>query len=466
MRSPIVPSVAESATPPGGPRRPGLMLTRSIAVVAAPLVLQNLSFTLLGVADTFFVSRISTDAVAAVGLAGILYFALLLLFRSAAASTMVFVGRAHGSGDDAGVGNAVWRVLAMVGLLALLTPVLPWLYGFLFSLAAPADAEAVRTLGTRYLQIRSLEVPLVMFSAVVWGFMVGRGDTRTPMWLAWGTVLTNVVLDAALVLGPGPFPAWGVGGAAVATVLANLGTAVASAWLLWRPAMQRRYSTRTPYLPTRRELVATLKVGLPMGIGDFIEVASFSVFFMILARVGVEALAASQIALQYMSLSFTMGFAIAMAAGSMVAQSLGAGDPGRAEGVGYRATSLAAGAMGLVGLGYLIAPEALIGVFSSDPAVIAGGATVLRLVAFYQLFDAVSIVLGGALNGAGDTTFTMVVRLLLGWGAFLPLAWLLALPLGGGVQGAWLGALLYLGGRGLVYFLRFRSGRWKHVEFA
>jgi MATE family multidrug resistance protein len=275
----------------------------------------------------------------------------------------------------------------------------------------------------------------------------------------------NVILDALFVLGPGPFPAWGVGGAAFATLLANVATAAVSAWLLWRPAMHRRYGTRTVYRPSRAELVATLRVGLPMGVGDFVEVASFSAFFMILARVGVEALAASQIALQYMSLSFTMGFAIAMAAGSMVAQSLGAGHPGEAEGVGYRATTLAGAVMGLVGLGYLIAPEALIGVFSADPAVIAGGATVLRLVAFYQLFDAIAIVLGGALNGAGDTTFTMLVRVVLGWGGFLPLAWLLAIPLGGGVLGAWIGALAYLSLRGLVYFLRFRSGRWKRLSW-
>ena len=448
------------------PFRTRLLRTRHLAIVAAPLVLQNLSFTLLGVADTFFVSRLSTDAVAAVGLAGILYFALLLLFRSAASSTMVFVGRAHGSHDDRGVARAVWRVLAMAGFLALLTPALPWLYGVLFGLAAPGDAEVVRELGTRYLQIRSLEVPFVMLSAVVWGFMVGRGDTRTPMWLAWGTVAANIVLDWLFVLGPGPFPAWGVAGAAFATVLANVATAGVSAWLLWRPAMHRRYATRTFYRPTRQELLATFRVGLPMGVGDFVEVASFSVFFMILARVGVDALAASQIALQYMSLSFTMGFAIAMTAGSMVAQSLGAGDAREAEGVGYRATTLAALVMGLVGLTYLVAPEALIGVFTDDGAVIAAGATVLRLVAFYQLFDAVAIVLGGALNGAGDTTFTMLVRILLGWGGFLPIAWLFALPLEGGVLGAWIGALLYLSVRGLVYFLRFRSGRWKSLRFA
>ena len=443
-----------------------LVLTRRIAIVAAPLVLQNLSFTLLGVADTFFVSRISTEAVAAVGLSGVLYFALLLLFRSVAGSTMVFVGRAHGAGDDAAVGLAVWRVLVAAGVLALLTPLMPALLSVLFGFAAPPGADAVRDLGTRYLQIRSLEIPFVMFGAAVWGFLVGRGDTRTPMLIAWFTVIANVVLDALFVLGPGPFPAWGVAGAAFATLLANAMAAGVSAWVLWRPAMQRRYGTRNAFLPSRADLVATLRIALPMGIGDFVEVASFSMFFVILARVGVEAIAASQIALQYMSLSFTFGFAIAMAAGSMVAQSLGAGNPREAEGVGYRATTIAAAGMGVVGLFYLIAPEALIGVFSADPAVIAAGSTVLRLVAFYQLFDAVSIVMGGALNGAGDTTFTMVVRIVLGWGGFLPIAWLFAIPLGGGVLGAWIGALLYLSARGLVYFLRFRSGRWKAVRVA
>ncbi len=436
-------------------------LTRKIALLAFPLILQNLSFALLGVTDTFFVSRISTEAVGAVGLAGVLFFSLMLLFRSTAMSSVVFVGRAHGANDNAEVGAAVWRLLNMVVLLSVFALTLPWVFTFLFGYVAPGDSPVVRELGTQYLQIRALEVPLAMFSAVVWGFLVGRGDSRTPMLLAWIQVLTNIALDWLLVPGNLGFPAWGVAGAAVATVLANVVVALLSAWILWRPDSHARFGTRRARLAGFTELRDVLRVGLPMGIGDFIDVASFTAFFAIIGRLGNEVLAANNIALQFMSLSFTMGIAVAQASASLVAQSLGAKEPGEAKRVGYRATILGMILMGLVGLGYFIAPEFLMGIFSDDIRVVTAGVAILQLVAIYQVVDAATIVLGGSLNGAGDTTYTMLARLVCAWGLFLPLAYVLAFPLGLGIRGAWGGAMVYLFVLAAVYFLRFRSGRWQ-----
>jgi MATE family multidrug resistance protein len=120
--------------------------------------------------------------------------------------------------------------------------------------------------------------------------------------------------------------------------------------------------------------------------------------------------------------------------------------------------------MGLIGLGYLVAPEVLMRVFSDEVSVIAAGVTILQLVAFYQIFDAAGIVLAGALNGAGDTTFTMIVRSLLAWLFFIPLVWLLIFPLDTGVTGAWIAALVYLLVLTTIYIFRFRSGRWKTIQ--
>ena len=437
-------------------------LTHKVALLAGPLILQNLSYTLLGVTDTFFVSRVSTEAVGAVGLAGVLFFSLMLLFRSTAASSVIFVGRAHGAKDDAGVGEAVWQVLNMIALLTLLALTLPWVFTFLFRFAAPDDV-AVLTLGTQYLQIRAFEVPLAMFNGVVWGFLVGRGDSRTPMLLAWLQVLINIALDWLLVLGNLGFPAWGVAGAAVATVAANAVVTLVSAWLLWRPVAHARFATRRARRSSLPQLRRVLATGLPMGVGDFVEVASFTAFFALIGRLGTEVLAANNIALQFMSLSFTAGIAVAQASSSLVAQHLGAKEPHQAERVGYRATLLGMGLMGLIGLSYLVAPTFLMRIFSDDPQVIAAGVAILRLVALYQIFDAAAIVLGGSLNGAGDTTYTMLMRLFFAWGMFIPLAYLLAFPLGYGVRGAWAGAMVYLAGLALVYLLRFRSGRWKRI---
>lgn len=439
-------------------------LTWQIAVLAGPLVLQNISHTLLGVADTFFVSQISTEALAAVGLSSVMFFAVLMLFRGTANSTVVFVGRAFGEQDNEKIGTAVWRSLNMIAWLVLVVLALPWLFSMLMIIAAPGDNLTVRGLGTSYLQIRAFEIPLVMFSAVVWGFLVGRGDSQTPMILAWITVLLNIFLDWVLVLGNLGAPALGVPGAAYATVLANGVNAILSAFILWSRKNRQRYATGKIHLASWPEIRNVLKVGLPLGLGDFIEIASFTAFFALVARLGTDILAANQIAIQYMSLSFTFGIAINMATSSLVAKYLGAKQPDIAEKVGYRACGLAMAGMGLIGLSYLIAPTALMGIFSREESVIEAGVIILQLVALYQVFDAVGIVLAGALNGAGDTRFTMLARTFLAWGVFIPLVWLLIFPLNTGIWGAWLGALMYLGGLAVVYLIRFRSGHWKTIE--
>lgn len=439
-------------------------LNKTILLLAAPLIFQNLSYTLLGVTDTFFVSQVGTEAVAAVGLAGVMFFAVMMLFRSTANSSIVFVGRAHGAKDDKAVGEAVWNVLNMVALLSVIALVLPWLFTFLFQFAAPDDGSSVRQLGTTYLQIRAFEVPLAMFSAVVWGFLVGRGDSRTPMLLAWIQVLANIILDWLLVPGNLGFPALGVAGAAYATVMSTAIHATGSAFILWNKTNRQRYGTAKFRRASRAELGEVLRIGLPMGAGDFFDIAAFSVFFAMVGRLGTDIAAANYIALQYMSISFTMGVAIGQACSSLVAQYLGAKTPNEAERAGYRATWLGMVVMGVVGLGYLIAPAALMDVFSDEARVITAGVTILKLVALYQIIDAVAIVMGGALNGAGDTRYTMVVRGVLAWLLFLPVTYLLIFVVDGGIGGAWIAACVYLVGLAIAYFIRFHSGRWKLLE--
>ncbi|MEM7110812.1 MAG: MATE family efflux transporter [Chloroflexota bacterium] len=441
-------------------------LTRQVILLAGPLVLQNLSQTLLGVIDTYFVSRISTEAVASVGLASVLYFAVLRLFHSTANSTVVFVGRAHGEGDDEKIGTAVWRSLNMIFWLSLVVLLLPWAFRWIMVLMAPQDGTAVRELGTTYLQIRAIEIPFVMFSGVVWAFLVGRGDSRTPMILAWITVLVNILLDWILVLGNLGAPQLGVQGAAYATVLANCLLAAMSAGILWQRKHREQFKTAVPVIANRHDVWAVMKVGLPIGMGDFIEIGSFSVFFAFLGQLGTAVLAANQIALQFMSISFTFGVAVAMATSSLVAQYLGAKQPDQAKRVAHRAVVIGMISMGLIGLSYLIAPDFLIGLYSDDPTVIEAGVTVLTLVALYQVFDAVGVVLAGALNGAGDTQFTMWTRSILAWGMFLPLVWVLLFVLELGTWGAWMGALIYLGGLSIIYWVRFRNGRWQTIELA
>ena len=113
---------------------------------------------------------------------------------------------------------------------------------------------------------------------------------------------------------------------------------------------------------------------------------------------------------------------------------------------------------------FMLIPDLLIGMFSTDPNVLRYGRPLLLVGACYQFFDAIAIVSDGALRGAGDTRWPFVARCLLSWLVFLPLAYLFAIPMGGGLTGAWLAGLVSIVLLALYLVLRFRSGAWRQIE--
>ncbi len=441
-------------------------LNMQVVAIATPLVLQNIAQTLLGVIDTWFISSLGTEAIGAVGLAGVIFFTFFVFYRNSLNALVAFIGRAYGAGDFKKIGDIVWRGIAVAGLLSISVLILPWLFTIIMGWATPADSGRVGEFGSLYMRIRALEIPIAMLSAVGWAFLVGRGDSRTPMFMMWGMVAVNIFLDWVMVPGNLGFPAMGIAGAAWATVLANLFNLGVTALILWSPKNRAEFDTGRPRLAPWADIRTVIGVGLPAGLGDFIEIGSFSVFFAFIGRLGTQTLAANQIAVQYMSISFTFGLAIAMAASSLVSQFVGAGDTSTAEKAAYRALIIGMIGTGLIGFSYIIAPEFLMSIFTEDPSVIAAGVSILTIIAIYQMFDGAGIVLSGALMGGGDTTFTMLTRLILAWGFFLPMAWLAIFRLDMGVTGAWIAALIYLVTLAVVYFQRFRGGRWKEFELA
>jgi MATE family multidrug resistance protein len=163
-------------------------------------------------------------------------------------------------------------------------------------------------------------------------------------------------------------------------------------------------------------------------------------------------------------LSFMPGFGFALAATTLVGQSLGAKDPEGAEQRGYTAYRMGAVLMGAVGLAFLLFPAQIVGFFTNDAQVIAIGTMPLRMVGLIQPLLAATMIFTGGLRGAGDTRWPMIVTGGSIWLVRLPLAYLCALVFDWGLQGAWAAFILDLVLRGTLNFLRFRSGRWKTVK--
>jgi MATE family multidrug resistance protein len=442
--------------------RPGAGGVREVALLAYPVILSQLSMTTMGVVDSAMVGRLGPTELAAVGFASVWLWTLTCGFVGTGTGVQTFVAQHHGAGETERCGAFAWQ-----GLYAVMPPML-LAAGLLFLGVAPfmallGPSETLRPLAIDYMSVRVVGSVGICAATVLASFFRGIGDTRTPLYATLAANALNVVLDYGLIFGRLGLPQWGVVGAGTATAISEWLYAGLLLYAFRRPAVSSHFATsmHPPEMPAIRRL---LRVGIPVGGQWMLEMLSFAVFLVLVARMGDVSMAASQIYICLLSLSFMQAMGLAMAVATLVGRYVGARDQRSAERslrTGLRMTWLLAGGVALL---FVSVPEALMRIFSADPEVIALGRPLLALGAAYQLFDALGIVIDGALRGAGDTRWPFLVRFALAWGLFLPLAWLLAVLLDGGLTGAWLSGAVYVVAIAAVLAWRFRSGAWQRIQ--
>ena len=302
------------------------------------------------------------------------------------------------------------------------------------------------------------------------GFLQRTGAVLKLAIPATAELLLNMVVDMVntyLVghLGAAPLAAVGLGvqGAAIGSLAGRLAGGLLVVVLLLRGrsglALRLRGWRIDPALIWRM-----LRIGLPAGLDQLIFRLGMLVFVRMVAALGTAAYAAHQVALSAESLSFMPGFGFAVAATTLVGQGLGARDEQRAEQDGFAAFCLAAGLMSVMGLGFILFAEDLVGIFTTDAQVIALGITPLRLIGLVQPFLAAMMVFAGGLRGAGDTVAPLLINASAVWLVRVPAALLLTQVVEWELTGAWIAMALDLVVRGGLLFTRFRSGQWKRAR--
>jgi multidrug resistance protein, MATE family len=437
-------------------RRDRTQHAAAIRTIALPLLFQALSYELLGFVDTAVVARLGDTALAASALAGVLFLAIAVFFRSVIVTAVVKIGHAHGAGDTDGVARWTRAALVTAALLLLALPVLPPLFSGVVQWLTGGGPIAGGA--TAYLTVRTLELPATLLLSVVWAAFVGRGDSRLPNRLAWLSVSSNVVLDVVLVFGLGPVPALGLVGAAWATVAAQTLAAAVGAVVLWRslpPGSLLRARTRAD------EVRAVLALGVPRALGDVGTVLAFTVFLGGVSRLGASALAASQLAFQLDSLAIAVGRSVAMGTGAVIAQRLGAGRTDALAPLLRTGLAMAVVGQGIVSLAWLLAPRLVLRVFTDDQHLIDVAVGVLRALALKAVLHAAAMTFEHSLASLGDTRWPAMARIAVGFGVFLPVAALASGPLGLGLSGAWAAGAVWF-----AVLAAWMAWRWSRVAAA
>lgn len=214
-----------------------------------------------------------------------------------------------------------------------------------------------------------------------------------------------------------------------------------------------------------------LRYGVPSGVQFFLDIASFTMFILLVGRLGEADLAATNIALSIEMLAFLPMVGMSIATATLVGEYIGQGRPEIAQKSVYTALKLAMAYTAIPAVLYLLVPGFLLELFRpAAPAgqgfetIMAKGVVLVRLIAIYTLFDTMFIVFSGALKGAGDTQFAMWAQVLMAWIFFVPPVYLIVEYFHVGLFAAWSWVLVYVVALGLIFWLRFRSGYWKTIR--
>jgi len=442
---------------PGKPIAPGNGGTfGEVWSLSYPVIITMASMSLMGLVDTFFMGFIGTPQQGAAGLGAVLSWTLMSFFNGTITASNTFVAQFFGAATYKKC--AVIALLSTAVVLGALVPNIGAIVG------AIGSSPAVCGFATQYMDVRLLGAVFVFTNFCVVSFLRGIGDTRTPMKVTLLVNVINVGLTYLLVFGRMGLPAMGVRGAALGTVISQLVAAGIYLGIFFSRRMHERYATRRFRLPRAVLLRRFLKVGLPMGVWWVLEMGGFTVFTMFVSTLGDVQLAGHQIVRQMVHLSFLPGVALGVAATTLVGQYLGAGDPESAERSARTAIKIALIIMCSMGLVFVVLRFQLARLFNRDPAVVKLAANLFLFAAVFQTMDALGTVSSGAVRGAGDTRWPMVVSLLMSWFVFVPSIFILGKLLGYGIYGAWTGATVYICILGLLLYGRFRGGKWKTMK--
>jgi MATE family, multidrug efflux pump len=433
-----------------------------VAAIAGPAVLHTLSDTVMQVVDSAIVGRLGVTELGAVGFAGVWLWTLSSLFVGTASGVQTFVAQEYGAGRSRACGAWAWQGLyALVPVAVAVFAVLWFVVGPFFAALGPSPELHARSV--EYAQARLWGFPGVVVSMVLCSFFRGLGDTRTPLLVALVANVVNLVLTYGLVLGRLGLPAIGVAGAGIATSI-SLWLGAAMLFVAFRRAGVARAHATAAVSPSLAAIRRYLRTSAPIGGQWVLDMASFAVFTTVIARMGDRSMAANQAMIQLLSLSFMQAVGLSIAAGALVGRYVGARDLAAAERAHGSALKLAGVLAMVIAALFLSVPDVLLGIFTSDRDVIALGRPLLVLGALYQLADASGIVASGSLRGAGDTRWPFLVQSTLAWVLRLPLVYVAAIVLDGGVLGAWAAELAFVMTLGVAFLLRFRGGAWRRVR--
>jgi putative MATE family efflux protein len=416
---------------------------------------------LFSMVDLYFVGRLGHIEVAALGIAGTVVAILMMMVQGITVGTTALI--AHFTGDknyeEADIVLGQTFILGLIGSFIMYIVAVFLVEPILILFGAKGE---VLIYAADYLKITFGWSIVIFFFEGVNQALRGSGDAQMPLKALIIANILNIILDPLLIMGYGPFPQMGVAGAAIATALTR-GIGFIFLFLhltVGHSTLQFKVRYTKPNLFLMKRIIS---IGSFSSLQVFIREVSFLFLMRLVASFGAITLAAYGIGARLRMVIMVPGLGFANSASVLLGQNMGAKQPERATESTWRTVLYYEFiAISLATIFIIFAPQ-LVAIFAKQPEVIRIGTSFLRYLGVTFPFLALSLVLGQAMNGAGDTAAPTIINAIAQLGVRIPLAYIFALVVGMGSSGIWLGINASDIAQGLGMVFLFKSGHWKKV---
>lgn len=432
---------------------------RALGLLAIPMMLEMSMEAVFAVVDIAFVSRLGTDAIAAVGITEALITVLYAVAIGLGMGITAMVSRRVGAHDSEEAASVTGQALWLGAVLSVVIGIAGVIYAEDMLRMIGASDSVVQT-GTGYTSFILGGSFSILYIFILNAAFRGAGDAAVALRSLWIANGINIILDPCLIFGLGPFPEMGVTGAGVATTIGRGAGVLYQLWYLFGGRGRLQFHLR--HLRVVPSLIKRMLLISAGGVGQFlIATSSWIIVMRIIALYGSNAIAAYTIALRMLEFVWLPAWGLGNAAATLVGQNLGADKAERAEKSAWRAVKYNFFFMTIIGFSLLAAAPIITGWFTSDPEVLSYGTTCLRVLSIGFPIYAIGMILTQSLNGAGDTFTPTIMNLICFWLIQIPLAYWLATQFGLGPNGVFIAIVLSETLVSLLSIMVFRSGRWK-----
>ncbi|TXN35911.1 MATE family efflux transporter [Flagellimonas hymeniacidonis] len=437
-------------------------IRKAIFMLSIPMILEMLMESIFALVDIAYVSQVSVNAVATIGLTESVITLIYALAIGLSMAATAVVARRIGEKDVQGARVAAVQAIGLGVIISILLGVVGVFYAkeILALMGGEPDLIAEGYGYTKFLIGGNITIMLLFLINAIFR---GAGDASIAMWTLVLSNGLNIILDPIFIFGWGPVPEYGVMGAAIATNIGR-GTAVLFQLGILFFGWSKIKLVLKDLVFNLGVMINLVKVSLG-GIAQFLIGTSSWVFLMrIMSEFGSEVLAGYTIAIRVIMFTLMPAWGMSNAAATLVGQNLGAKKPDRAEISVWKTGKYNAYFMGVVSLVYLIFAKSIISWFNATPSVVENGALCLQIIAIGYVFYAYGMVVTQAFNGAGDTKTPTKINFFSFWMFQLPLAYLAALTFGFGAKGVFIAITAAEVVLAVMAIIWFKKGKWKQVQ--